>query len=560
MVEKGSIHSPEQLRALVYRERPDVFNGLRNTLSELQSIARTYAALQRYEVTLNAFNAIAKLLAEYLRVRDGDLLMPSSIQAMVGPTDFEFDTVLTEALEGISAINKAAIRAGDVQLSQQIIDTLEYLALQSVDTKSLFARRDENPTTAFIRAYMFGPVQDGAIRGVDDVTMGGARAQAKIGKALLRKHQYLTARGAIDDLEKLAYFGVLQRKAHVTGTPVRGIAEILQAAIAQPVAERHLIHAALDALQRICVAELQFKSPAFDQNLRFAIGAFLDITQPTALSNLDAQAIQGLSAAMEEGNAAKVGEYREVIREFHHDLWGRLVAVGIAAAKTESSGLFDVNTNIAEIVKHGLWLLSLLSKTKPKEVDQLSAHQAWLHQRFADDILKDLEWIVGATYWRIFDALQPPININAVWEFFPTLSHIGIQALDANAPSLAESVISELKSMSLRAIEKPVGTLRTAARIAAFIARIGIVAQKVGEQGILDNSIAVLKDFQRKYYAKQEEMRPGAEGYDADLLNELSDFKDELRKERWFIDEEDASFFRRVTPEDIDTFEARVHL
>ncbi len=485
-------------------------------------------------------------------------MMPSSFHAMIGPTEFEFDTVLTEALEGISALHKVAIRGGDVQLSQQITDALEYLALQSVDTKSLFARPDENPSTAFIRAYMAGPIQDGAIRGLDDVTMGGARAQTNIAKALLKKHQYLTVRTTIDDIEKLSYFGIAQRKAHVTGTPVRGIAEVLQLAVAEPIPERHTIHAALEALQRICVAELQFKSPAFDQSLRFALGAFLDVTQPTALSNLEALAIQGLSAAMQEGNVAKADGYREAIRELNDALWGRLVAIGTAAARTASSALFDVNTNISEIAKHCFWLLAFLGRTKPEAVDEASAHEAWLHERFEADVLHELEWMVGATYWRIFDALEPPININAIWDFFPTLSHIGIQALDAKFPSVAESAISELKSISLKAAEKPVQTLHSAARIATFIARIGILAQKLGEQKILDLSVAALKEFQLQYFAKQKEIQPEAKDYDATLVNELNDLKNDLRKNHWFIDDEDASFFGRVTPEDIDTFVARL--
>jgi hypothetical protein len=558
MADRESAYTVEQLRALVYRDRPYIFNALRSVLSELQSIARTFATLQKYEVTLNALDRIAKLLAGYLRVRDGDLIMPSSIHAMFGPTEFEFDPVLTEALEEISSLHRAAIRGGDVQVSLQIINALEYLALQSIDTKSLFGRLDENPTTAFIRGYMFAPVQDGAMRGLDDVAGNGARSQTNIGKALLRKHQYVTARGAIDDIEKLALIGVLQRKAYVTGTPVRGIAEILQLAVSGPIAHRNTIHAALDALQRVCIAELQFKSAPLSQDLRFAIGPFLDVTQPTALSNLEAQAIQGLSAAIQEGNVSKAGEYREAIEEFNDGLWNRLVEIGTAAAKTQSFALFEINTNIAEIVKHCLWLLGFLGRTKPEEVDQASAHEAWLQKRFADEVLRELKWIVEATYWRIFDALEPPIKINTVWEFFPTLSHIGIQALEAKLPSLAESAISELKSISLKAIKSPIQSLHNAARIAAFIARIGIVALKVGEGQILVLSIHALKEFHAQYLAKQQEIEPGAKAYDATLLNELDDLKTDLRKDHWLIDEEDASFFRRVTPDDIDTFVTRL--
>jgi len=554
---EGAPYSPERFRALVYRERPYFFNGLRNTLADLQSIARTYAALQKYEVTLSALKSITQLLGGYLRIRDGDLMMPSSIDAMVGSTEFEFDTVLTETLEGISALHKAAIGRNDLQLSQQIIDTLEYLALQSVTIKSLFALPDENPTTAFIRAYMFGTIQEGAIRGLDDVTMGGARAQSNIAKALLRRHQYLTVGTTIGDLEKLAHFGIIQRKAHVTGAPVRGIAEILQLALSEPVPERHTIRSALLALQRICEAELQFKSPTFDQSLRFALGAFLDLTQPTALANLEGAAIRALSSALEEGNLPRADAYRKAIRNLNDHLWQILVAIGIAAAKTESFALFDINANIAALVKYCIWLLGLLNKTEAEAVDQSSAHERRLSERFADEILNDMEWVVGATYWRIVDALKPPINIHTVWDFFPTLSHIGIQALDARVPSLAESAISELKSISLKAIENVV-PLETAARIATFIARIGIVAQKIGEQQVFSLSVAALKDFQKRYLAKQEEIEPGAETYDATLLNELEDLKSELQKQQSLIDEEDASFFRQVTPEDIDSFVAHL--
>lgn len=553
-----SAHTIEHLRAAVYRSRPQLFDPLRSTLSELQSIARTFAILQKYDVTDNALTGIARLLEGYLRVRDGDLFMPSSIHAMFGSTELEFDSVLTEALEEISSLDKVANRGGDVQLSLQIINALEYLALHSIDTKSLFSRTDENPTTAFIRAYMHGCVQDGAMRGMDDVTISGARSETAIAKGLLRKHLYVTAHTAIDDIEKLAYFGVVQRKAHVTGSPVRGIAEILQLAVTGPFPHANTIRAALDALQRICVAELQFKTQPLSQDLRFSIGPFLDMTQPTALANLEAQAFRGLSTATEERNVRKVSEYRQAIQELNDALWNRFVDIGTAAAKTQSFALFYVNSNIAEIVKHSLQLFSFLERTKPQEVDQESAHEAWLQKKFADDILDELKWVVGATYWRIFDALEAPININSIRDFFPTLSRIGIQALDAKIPSLAESAIDELKSISVKLIKKPIQDLRQAARVATFIARIGIMALRLGEGQTLVLSIHALREFQEQYFAKQQEVEPGATSYDATLVNEIDDLKSDLRRGHLLLDEEDASFFRRVTPEDIDTFVSRL--
>lgn len=553
MAESQSQPSHAQLRAIAYQQHPNVFNGLRHTLSELQSIARIFANQQQYDVTLNAITAISSLLAEYLRVRDGDLVMPSSLEAIVGPTDFQFDTVLTEALEGVTATFKAAIVRGDVQLSSQIIDSLQNLAVQSVNTKTLFAPPGENPTTAFIRAYLFGPVQEGAIRGLDDVAMHGARAQSEIGKALLKKNLYLTVQTTISDIEKLAYISITQRKWHVTGAPVRAIAGLLMAATSQPLYGSYTVHAALRALQGICEAELQYKTAPMDSSLRFALGPYLDITEPTSLPHTEVLLIEKLTSAIKDKNWEEVSLYRNAFEELNEDLWQHFVAIGVAAAKTESFALFWINTNIGEIARQFLWLHAFLGRSKPEATDEDSARQRWMLERFTQDLENTLHWIVGATYWRIFDAFIPPIKTNLVWDFFPTLSDIGIRAVEANVPSLAESAIDSIKSIALKCLGKPISSRRSAPRVAAYIARIGIIAQQTGQEEVLSASVKAIKEFDQRYLANQRELQPTAESYDT-VLNEISGLARDLSSRAPLIDPEDATFFRRVTPEDIESF------
>lgn len=545
-----------RLRAAIYEQRPNLFSGLRRTFSELLSIARTYVSLGKHDITQHAFTAIAQLLADYLKLRDGDLIMPTSFHATMGQTDFQFDPILTEPLEGLLSLHKGIIARGDVQLSQQITDALESLALQSINTRGLFSPPGENPTTAFIRAYMFGPIQEGALRGLDDITMNGARAMSNIATALLAKQFYLTAQTTIGDLEKLANISIIQRKPHVTGAPVRSLSQVLHDAVSEPVVRTHTIATALLALVRICQAEVQFKSAALDLSLKFALGPFLDLAEPTALANIEELASKNLIAAMEENNSGRTAKYRDAISELNEDLWEHLVAIGIAAAATESFALFYVNLNIGEITKHGLSLYSFLTHAAPKATDQASAHELWLHEQFTDKLLGEMRWIVGATYWRIFEALEPPINTNLVWEFFPTLADIGIRALDANAPSVAEAAITELKSIASMCIEKPIrGSFRSAARVAVFAARIGIIAQKIGQQEILNLSITALREFNHQYFAKQQQLKPDADSYEAVFLNELNKLKEEWQSQSWFLDAEDAAFFSRVTIEDLKTFE-----
>jgi len=559
MTKPTARYTPQQLRAAIYQNRPNVLSGVRHTLAELLSIARTYASLQKYDVTLHALDAIARLTAKYLQLRDGDLVMPTSLDAMSGTTTFGFDPVLTEAMEGLSSLHRGAIGRGDVQLSQQIIDALEFVGIQSVDTRTLIYPPGENPTTAFIQGYIFGLVQDGAIRGLDDVTMRGVAALASIGKKLLRAQIFVTAQSTIQYMEQLAYITVVQRKPHIIGEPVRGIAEMLQVAVSEVVVGTHTIDSILDALQRIAEAELNFKpSPQDYVGLRFSLGAFLDLTQPTALANIVALAIQNLSLAIKTGDFARMDKCRKIISELIDQLWARLVAIGKVAAATESFAILYINQNISEIFKQGLWLYGLLN-IRPEPIDQASGHEAWRTEQFAENLLRELSWIVGATYWRIFEAFVPPIKSPLVWDFFPTLSDIGIRALDAGVPLITDSAITALKSIALKCIETPIeGYLRSAARVAVFIARVGIVAQKTRQQQVLEISLNALREFNDRYYAKQREIQPDAEFYEADLKNELSDLSRQLRDRSWFLDEEDAMFFGRVAPEDIEAFADRL--
>lgn len=553
MTKETATYTPEQLRAALYEHKPEIFNGLRDTFAQLLSIARTYAPLQKYDVTQQALFAVGALLADYLQLRDGDLVMPTSLQAMMGPTDFRFDAVLTETLEGFSALYKPALSRGDIQLAQQVIDVLEQLTVRSIEIRTLPPPPPgENPVTTFIRGYMTGAIQDGAVRGLDDITMAGARAQSNIGQVLLRKQLYLNSQSTISDLEKLAYVGVAQRKSHVTGVPVRAISEMLRLAVFEPVIHNHTIHSALVALQQVCEMELQFKTPPLDQSLRFALGAFLDLTEPTALANVEGLAVQQLTDAVNEGDSEKADRYRTAIRELNEDLWQHLVAIGKAAATTESFGLFYFNANIGEIAKQVLWLYRFLNRPKSEPVDTESSHQRWRVERFAEQLINDLHWIVGATYWRVFEALSPPINTNLVWEFFPTLAATGIRALDADAPSIAEAAISELKSIALACLDKPLQTFRSAARVAVYIARIGIVAQQTHHRQIYELSLNALREFDQQQLKKQQELRPTAQEYEALLRTELHSLAE--GENGWLFDEEEALFFKRITPDDINTF------
>jgi hypothetical protein len=560
MSDRSFSPTTRKVRAAAYERTPGILDGVRHALAELLSITRTYAPLQKYDVTLHALNAIARLVVGYISLRSDDLVMPTSNDGLFGQAPFRFDPVLTEAMEGLASLNKDAVGRGDVQLSRQVIGAIEHIGLESVGVVPLGSPPGENGATSFIQAFLFSSANEGAMHMLDDVTAAGANSLTAIGVRLLSRDTFLTVKSTMESVEKLGHLAIAQRKAHVTGESTRGLAEMLQRAVAAPVVGHYVIDALLDSLQRLTESEVRFPSDPRDYlSLRFSIGPFWDLTLPTALSNVTAVAIQNLASAVGKGEPERLGLLQDVLQELFHGLWERLAAFGSAAAATESFALFYVNLNIREISRQGIWLCTFLAANQGEPRGENVTHEEWLNDRFQSELLGELKWIIGATYWRIFEAFSLPIKTHLIWDFFPTLSDIGFRALDAGLPDLASSAIAELLSISTWAIATPFdGRLRSAARVASYIARIGIIADKLDNEKIAAEAVQALTDFDRKYVAKQIEIEPDAKSYDAALRNEIDDLVEDLRRRHWMMDEEEAAFFSRINPEDIRSFSERI--
>jgi|SRR6516164_860442 len=223
----------------------------------------------------------------------------------------------------------------------------------------------------------------------------------------------------------------------------------------------------------------QPQAPTDHLSLKYAIGPFLDATESTAITNLCRNAINLMVSAENERDFRKASKHRAVIEELSSDLWQYMAEIGAAAAKTESFALHYVNANIEEIARDLLWLIWHLSQHQIKPLDETTAHEARERERFSKQLLTGLDRLTGSTYWRLFDAFPPAVKMPLVWDFFSTLSDIGIRALEINLDSIADTAIQQLGSLANKSIDKPIGAnVFAPAEIAVYIARIGIVALK----------------------------------------------------------------------------------
>jgi hypothetical protein len=217
--------------AAFYSKYPGAFDKLRQTFSELFSIARQYSDAKSYDLTQRALFAITELSDKYLALRSGNLSVPTSTMAMVGMTDLTFDSLLIEELESFVSLAQSAISQKDRQASQQVFDAMSTVALRSLRYRALFDDHGSNPATTVIYGHIYGVTQDAMTRHFDDGVLAGLRALGEIAKASTRKDLYLTVAtigGNIGAISLVA--GALKRQL-IVAQGMQALMEILHSAV-----------------------------------------------------------------------------------------------------------------------------------------------------------------------------------------------------------------------------------------------------------------------------------------------------------------------------------------
>jgi hypothetical protein len=241
---------------------------------------------------------------------------------------------------------------------------------------------------------------------------------------------------------------------------------------------------------------------------------------------------------------AVTSQIASTIEELTRHLWRFFADIGSAAAPTESFALHFVNDSISVIANQQLSLWAALQE------HQLGGMDDWQLNSFRQKLLHELTWLVTAVHWRIYEMLPIEAKTVTVWEFFPTLSQIGIRCVDLNLEEQARGVIRQLLSISKKSLEKQLEGGYGPPRIAEHIARIGIIAQKAKQAAIFDVAIRALKEFQHSYL----EWVKNAEGFRDRLFFEIRELAHRQAEGRFMLDPNEASFFRKLSRGDVERF------
>ena len=532
------------LRAAVYLRFPNILDDLRETMFQLQSLLRNYATSRNYDITFRALGAIADLTVRYLKLRSGNLVMPNSATAMLGDQAPPSDSFLSEQLETVAALHKSAVKDGDIELSRQIILSLQHIALNGLQIETYIGVPGENSVTGLVTGYLRLSVEEGTMRGLDDITLNGCRALGTIGKAATLRKLYTMNHQIVDALSHFATLGTLQRKTYLTAAAVKAIAELAWVDVHVAMVGSYSIKRAFDAEKRIAIDEVSIPRPGLSgsQEIDTALSPFLGVASETSLVRLELLAAQHHAEADQAKDARRVADAIHIIDEINDQLWLFFSEIGEAAAQTESFALFFINENISSIANAQLNLLMELRERDLFGVDK------WRKENFIERLLRSFAWVVSAVHWRIYKALPTPAKTTTSGDFFAPLSQIGIRCVESKLIDPVQGIIENMRSMATMSIEKKPDGGFGPPRLAEYIGRIGIIAQKREQEEIVFTALNALKKFNASYVDRFREHAAGR------LVYEIRELDREWRDRQFVMDPNDAYFFARLEPGDVERF------
>lgn len=526
-------------------------------MEELQTIVFRFAELKRYDVVQHALSEIQQLLAQYLLVRDRSLRVPGTSMGSFFPSEMRFDSVLTRQLERLKAQASRGIDRSDQEVIKEVAAVLADLSKASLGVQSFFAEHGENPVTGFISAYLWGVIQDSAMRKLDDVPLEGADHLRNLCRNLIDHQFFINARTQAERFEELAMVSAANLNDVVLHAAVGGLSACLLHSALYTHPGAHVTHDLIERLVRI--TKLRLASPlGLDMNkVSYSIGPFISPTESSSLVQVNAQLANGiaqLSAPENEANWDVLSRLRSSYKEVHDHLWLHLAEIGIESIKKNSFLTHYINSSLEEIVRINVWLLTPTTIPKLESTeDWKTEHEQHARDSFMEAIRKFVSWEITGVYSRMVLAMFEHKQLNYLDETMEQQCTFAFWCIDIGMTEIATDACERIfkACVQLRSEEGVIDPFNSA-RTAIHIAEIGIYA-------LVRRAAAVVDVAQKRY----QELRSAFEDQYPDLrfVGDFESAESDLTENRQgpLFSNHDQTFFSTVTDDQIHSFFELIH-
>lgn len=450
-------------------------------MEELQTIVFRFAELKRYDVVQHALSEIQQLLSQYLLVRDRALRVPGSSMGLFFPSEIRFDAVLTRQLERLKAQAAHGIERSDQELIKQVVNVLAELGNVSLSVQSYFAEHGENPVTAFIGAYLWGVIQDSAVRRLDDVPLEGADRLRDLCTNLIDHQFFISALGQAERLEQLGIIAVANLKDVVLHAAVGGLSDCLSHSALRTYPDAHVTRDVMERLVRI--TKMRLASPlALDMTaVSYSVGPFISPTERSSLVGVNVQLANGIAQLSGAGNIANWDVLRRLRYSYagiHDRLWLDLAEIAVESIKKNSFLTHFVNSSLEEIVRINVWLLE---QTRLPRIDPITDEETAREQYSRDSFKQSVRGFVlreiTGVYSRVISAMLEHKQLNYLDETIEQQCIFAFWCTDIGMTEVATDACDRIFKVCIGLLDQEglIDPYRSA-RTATHIAEIGIYA------------------------------------------------------------------------------------
>jgi hypothetical protein len=495
----------------LYNKAPYLTKKLRSSLDHLHSLMRHFSVEQQYALLDEAGGATVYILQKYIELRGSSLAMANTMSAMVG-LEAGWDPVIVASIETFAALMRIAVESADTQCAQVLVRLVGKLGQASVSCKPYNAPPGENPTTAFICAYLTPVAKQCVVKKNEDVILSLNEQLLPIAAALAVSRYESTSLWLIEEWSQLATLAILGQQ-QIAATDITGsLLKLLGVVIDRQVAYSHLVTRIRDTVMKLC--ELEVMLGAKGLSLGAPMSASPDTPLRITLSGVSLNSIEAIHSRLVNLIASNYCDEKHdawdrcihMLADLDDAFWMRLEKIGLASAPGKESVLFYLNNAAYSIAEQLLWLWRNMAQKNLPPVDlnaiadreERGKAAGRIHQRerFMEKLSELLHWHVIAFYSRCRTLQPATANASNLRDCYRSAVGVAIQALGLGMPELALDTAKMVGSSCIALLKQGgVAGIVENCRITSILTDLGLVALHEKSREVMVAVEEALKGF-----------------------------------------------------------------
>jgi hypothetical protein len=425
----------DQLRSGLILRSPYLFYPAEKSLEQIYSLISTYLPRKDYEVLNRGFLYIYSVVFKYLEIKSGTFFPSSIIKAY----DFSSDSFLNNVFEKLASFQRVATNEKNMELTKLIIICYTNIAIKCTEIRYLVRNNNEYIHAMLAVYYMQQSIEDSVNAGLLDIGIDGSIAQKDIGLILIRKNAQTNILSILDNLKKIAFYGITKEKAtFLISYPIQAYSYFLREWVFNKDVELELlpnfIFEKVGVIIQLYLKFRSFESSPQSVELQYALGDFVDLSKPLAFPYIFDEVFSRIED--EKFPKKEKDSLKNKILDLAKDLWRFYDNLSKYAAEEESFLIHFIDSNLLHIS------MTLLQTRESNEFDQGQKKE----------ILKYIAWIISI-YWRIYH-YHKKISRNYDIQIFENLLRIGYEFNNLSLNDLLYDVISNIISIGESFFEK----------------------------------------------------------------------------------------------------------